>query len=264
MKNKIIALLILSALSAAAVTGCGTVENIADSSAPGVMQESSSADESLESVTKTTEPSSKDTTETHTTEAAADESTEPSVTSAANEESTVPAEQGYVAGANETSQDDTPAETPEETPAEAPQEEPQTEAPAGSFSSSDMYFNGSTVLMDAGSLVSSLGSPSGVEEAPSCLNNGCDIKIYRYSGINVYTYIDGGSEIIYEIEITGSGYSTGKGLSVGMSLSDAEALYGVGTDVGGGMYCYYDTGTTYMYVITSGGTVTSIGFAAEV
>ena len=121
-----------------------------------------------------------------------------------------------------------------------------------------------TVLVDASGLISALGTASSVEEAPSCLSNGNDIKIYYYSGLTVYTYIEGDKEIIYEIEITSPSYTTTKGLAVGMTVADAEALYGTNYSNSGGVICYYDSSNTYLYLIVSGDQIISIGYAAEV
>lgn len=278
MNKNFAALLIIAALSVSVLPSCGTVENVSDS----------------EPVVKTTEPATEDATDTLTeavtektaksTEKADEKETSPAKTSADETKSTETvttaseAPEGNTEAAPEENVPATEADEPPQEPEEpqdndAPVEtdppqdiEPATDPPAaGSFDgSSDMYFNGTTVLNSADGLIGSLGAPSSTEEAPSCLNNGCDIKIYRYSGLNVYAYIDGESEIIYEIEVTGSGYSTGKGLSVGSSFADAEALYGTGTVQGGGTHCYYATDTTYMYIIESGGTVTAFGYAAIV
>ncbi len=276
MKNNFAALLIIAALSVSVLPSCGTVENVSDSEPVVKTTEAATeetTDASTEAVTEKTAKSTEksDEKETSAAKTSADETKSTETVTTASEDSEIvtdaaPEEDAPATEADEPAQEpEEPQDTPEET--DPPQDvEPATEAPAaGSFDgSSDMYFNGTTVLNSADGLIGSLGAPNSTEEAPSCLNNGCDIKIYRYSGLNVYAYIDGESEIIYEIEVTGSGYSTGKGLSVGSSFADAEALYGTGTVQGGGTHCYYATDTTYMYIIESGGTVTAFGYAAIV
>lgn len=263
MKSKIITVLALAALCASAITSCGTVENIAESSAPELALESSALDDSLEELTEPTEPSTETTSEkeTSTTEA----STE---TSSKNDNSSSESSAAYEPdAAPQDTPEETPAEAPVETPNETPAETPN-ETPAGSFTHDDMTFvyggSQATVLVDASGLISALGAPSNVEEAPSCLSNGCDVKNYYYSGLTVYTYIDGDREIIYEIEMTSPSYTTTKGLATGMTVADAEALYGTNYISGGGVISYYDSGNTYMYLIVSGDTITSIGYAAEV
>lgn len=268
MKSKILTAIILAALCTASVTSCGTVENIADQSALNL--ESSIADDSLEEITEEITTL----TET-TTEATTADNTEEGT----GEWQTVP-DGGYVAQPDGDIATQTPAteaptaaptvaptEAPTNAPTETPTEAP-TEAPAGSFAHDDMFFiYGSaqaTVLVDASGLVSSLGAPSSVEEADGCLSNGNSVKNYYYSGLTVYTYIDGDREVIYEIELSDSSVSTSKGLKTGMTLADAESLYGKNYTQSGNTYCYYDSGNTYMYIITSGDTIVSIGYAAEV
>ena len=77
--------------------------------------------------------------------------------------------------------------------------------------------------------------------------------------MDVYTYPSGGADYVLEITLLSGNVSTARGLTVGMTLDDAIAMYGTGTD-GGGIYTWY-SGNTYMYVTTSGGTITSIGLA---
>lgn len=266
MRSKIITIMLLAAFCTASIVSCGTVENVSETSSVIGSGESSAADDSLQPVT---EESAESTTDTTTSTEPASTETTTTVTEAATEKE-VSAENGYVADPGETPAANTPAETPAETPepqTEAPTEAPAV-APAGSFNHDDMTFlygnAQATVLVDASGLIAALGTPSNVEEAPSCLSNGCDVKNYYYSGITVYTYIDGGREIIYEIELTSPSFTTAKGLAPGMTVADAEALYGTNYTSGGGVISYYDSGNTYMYLIVSGDTITSIGYAAEV
>lgn len=265
MKSKIITLLLLAAFCTVSAASCGTVENVSDSSAIVKADESSAADDSLENVTSETQTSAVTTTATAVTTSTTTAASEPAT------EKVVSANNGYVADPGTAPEPvDAPAEEPVYTPEPQtePPADPPTEAPAGSFSHDDMIFvyggAQATVLVDAAGLVSALGTPSSVEQAPSCLSNGCDVKNYYYSGLTVYTYIDGDREVIYEIEMTSPSYTTTKGLAPGMSVADAEALYGTNYTSGGGVISYYDSDSTYMYLIVSGDTITSIGYAAEV
>lgn len=260
MKSKIIALLLFAAFCTASAVSCGTVENVSESSAIVKTDESSAADESLEPVTSGTLTSAATTTATAVTTSTTTADSEPAT------QKVISAGNGYVADPGTAPEpDDTPAEDPVSTPEPQtePPTDPPTDPPAGSFSNDDMYFNGSTVLTDASNLISLLGSPTSTETAPSCLSNGADMKIYHYADLDVSVYISGESEVLYDITITGSMYSTSKGITVGSSYSDVVAAYGEGQDVGGGIYCY-GSGATGLYIYTSGGIVTSISYYGEV
>lgn len=261
MKKIIMTALILAALSASALVSCGTVENVSDSSVLDILEDTTSEE-------ATTEASGEqgETTEAVTTEA---DTSVTEVTTAGEEAATTSATAETPDVIIETRPaTEAPTEAPTQAPTEAPTQAP-TEAPAGSFEYDDMTFvhggTYATVLADGAGLISALGTADSVEEAASCLSNGNDVKIYYYnSGINVYTYIENGREIIYEIELTSSAYKTPKGLAPGMTLADAEKLYGKNYTYSGGVVSYYATDTTYLYLYMSGDTIVSIGYAAEV
>ncbi len=265
MKNKIIAVALLAALCTAAVTSCGTVENVSESSAP-IASDTTSTTEATSETAVTEE------TTTATEPSTEEETTETLTTTTEAEEPATEAENSDVSEPDNQSQEvvvtpDPTAPPATEAPTEAHTAAP-TEAPAGSFTHDDMTFvYGGTyaeVLTEASGLVSALGSPVSVEEAPSCLRNGNDVKIYYYSGITVFTYIEDGREVIYEIEITSPSFSTTKGVTVGMTVAQVEALYGKNYSMGGGVMSYYDSASTYLYFIVSGDQIVSIGYAAEV
>lgn len=261
MKNKFVTALILAAMCAASVTSCGTVESLDESSAgttEASTEEITTTEEAAEAVT-TTEAS---TTEEATTEEATEEET-----TEAESETDAPADEPETeapAAEPETAAPETAAPETEAPETEAPTEAP---VPAGSFSGNDLTFSyggaNGTLFYDAAGLISALGSPSSVDEAQGCLSNGADMKVYHYGGIDVSVYLEGGSEILYDITITSGAYPTSKGLAVGMSYADCVAMYGEGTDCGGGLYCY-SSSSGYLYISTSGDTVTCINYYAEV
>lgn len=156
----------------------------------------------------------------------------------------------------------TEAVTEEPTEAETEPEEEVVEEvqAAGSFSASDLYayYNGYSLTINQD--MSTFLPASSVDSSPSCYYEGDD-KIFHYGDMDVYTYPIGGVDYVLEISIFSSNVSTAKGLTVGMTLDDAIAMYGVGSD-GGGMYSWY-SGNTYMYVTTSGNVITSIGLALQ-
>jgi hypothetical protein len=254
MKFRSIAAGAAALLCAAALASCGTVENIADSSAPAVetTTEAATATEATTEAEKTEAPTTTEAaTEAETTSSAEEETTE-QATDAEETEAPVEEDDEIIV------EEETEAPVEEET--EAPVEEEQAQA-VGSFDSSDLSFSGGSLLGDASGLIASLGSTSNIEEAPSCLSNGADMKIYHYSGVDVSCYIDGGSEIIYDITITG-GYSTPKGIAPGSSKADVIAAYGEGNDCGS--YILYGSEGYGLYIYLSGDTVSYIDYYAEV
>lgn len=271
MKSRIITLLLLAAISSSAITSCGTVENIGTSSAPDIGLESSIIDESLEQASETTTLTDVSSTTTSNTSSGSE-----STTDKTSQTQTTTVTGGYVAGAenktgssSSSSSSSAAQQNATAAPAtEAPTAAPTTAAVSGSFSHDDMFFlyggSQATVLADASGIVSALGTPSDVREADSCLNNGLPQKIYSFSGVDIYAYVDGDREIINLIELTSSAYSTPKGLSVGMSESDITKIYGTGYEKYGNDYCYYDSSDTYLYITTSGGTIVSIEYCADV
>ena len=161
-------------------------------------------------------------------------------------------------GGDDQSHDDPQQDEPQN---DQPDPEPQ-QPQEGSFSNSDLNFNGTALLGNADGLISSLGNPNDVIEAPGCLSNGADQKIYYYSGIEVSCYVMNGSETVYDITIIGAGYSTPKGISVGSSRSDVEAVYGKGD--GGSDTVIYGSADFGLYIFYNGDTVSTIDYYASV
>lgn len=256
MKSKLISVLMLAAAFAGTSVSCGTVDNLSDSSAPAIEEtsESNTTDTAAEKTTaaaKTTDAAkTTEATEAQTTQVKTTELSDPGADNAPDEdlEAYTPEPQN-----DEPNNNDAPAEEPAEN-----NEPPAPEQAVGSFSDSDLSFNGASLLGDASGLISSLGAASSVDEAESCLNNGADMKIYHYPGLDVSCYIDGESEIIFDITITG-GYSTPKGITVGSSRADVVAAYGEGD----GNCVVYGSESYGLYINYSGDTVVSIDYYAE-
>lgn len=125
-----------------------------------------------------------------------------------------------------------PAET--EAPTEAPTEEPPapTESPAQPDPSEPVRFKIEDLLTDASGIISALGTPNQTGGGAACLTNGHDDKIYQYDGLEIECYIDGDSEYIFLINITGGDYETDRGIKIGSSREDVETAYGTGTQSG--------------------------------
>lgn len=178
---------------------------------------------------------------------AAEASTEAS-TEASSEETS--ASSTTTEAETETTTTVTETETTTQAPTEAPTEAP---APASlSFSMSDLG-------KDAASFVAALGTPADVQTAAGCLSNGADQKIYFYSGLDLSCYVLDGKEYIYDITITGTGFATAEGISVGSTRAQAESAYGQGIE--SGKYVIYEGSSgTEMSIEYNGDTVASICF----
>lgn len=261
MNSKITALLVAAALCAATVVSCGKDET---SSSDVVLDINNSTTSSSE--TTTTAEKNEATTTTAVTTKDAKKST--TTTSDSKKPATTTT---AVADNNNNEPDDNDEQDEDNQSYDDPQQdEPQNNQPdpepqqpqGGSFSNSDLNFNGTALLGNADGLISSLGNPNDVVEAPGCLSNGADQKIYYYSGIDVSCYVMNGSETVYDITISGAGYSTPKGISVGSSRSDVEAVYGKGD--GGSSTVIYGSADFGLYIFYNGDTVSMIDYYASV
>lgn len=160
------------------------------------------------------------------------------------------------------------AVTKKATTAKATAAKPQTQKPAenkGSFSSSDVSLRIKGKTVKAGSKYanysSAFGTPSSVTQAPSCHYSGMD-NIYSYSGFTVYTYFSGSDEIIYDVEVTSSSYSTSKGVKVGDSVSKIKECYGNPKSESGD-FIEYSSGSKHLSFYISGGRIDTIEISAD-
>lgn len=158
------------------------------------------------------------------------------------------------------------AEKAEETP--TPTEAPKATATptpkaAGSFSADDCAatLNGTSVKpgSDFSSKIDAVGTLTEKEEGVACLDDGYDTN-YIYSGFKICTLAKDGQQIIYDIDITLSGFKTGKGIVIGSS-TDGELLAAYGEpDKQNGMRRSYTSGDRSMIVYVENGIVTEIEF----
>lgn len=152
---------------------------------------------------------------------------------------------------SETKQDDTQNEENAENPdskdkktskADADTTKPKaTKASSGKKDSGVVTVKGQSLRLGMAvseSLINKLGTPSDIQNAPSCHEDGGDDTIYYYNGFTLYTYAKNGVNELYLIEINGSNISTSLGAKVGMSVSDVKSLYGTPTS---------DSGSTFRY-----------------
>ncbi len=139
-----------------------------------------------------------------------------------------------------------------EAPAPAPTEAPeQPQAPA----QSSVSMNYDTLLSNASGLISSLGTPTYEGGGAACTQGGYDVKVYRFDGVEVQAYIDGGAEYVFDVKVTSGDYSV-NGVRIGMTKAEAEALLGTG-EAAGSMYIYMN-GNKETDVTYSGDVVTEI------
>lgn len=261
MNFKITALLAAAALCAVTAVSCGKDETSSSDVVLDINNSTTSSSETATTAEKdeaatTTAVTTKDAKKTTTTTSS---SKKPATTTtvAADNNNDEPDENDNQGG-DDQSHDDPQQDEPQN---DQPDPEPQ-QPQEGSFSNSDLNFNGTALLGNADGLISSLGNPNDVIEAPGCLSNGADQKIYYYSGIEVSCYVMNGSETVYDITIIGAGYSTPKGISVGSSRSDVEAVYGKGD--GGSDTVIYGSADFGLYIFYNGDTVSTIDYYASV
>lgn len=64
-----------------------------------------------------------------------------------------------------------------------------------------------------------------LQEAASCMGEGTD-RVYTYADYILYTFYDGTTDTVLEIDLTGESIKTRLGASIGMTQAEVEALYG--------------------------------------
>lgn len=191
-------------------------------------------------------------------------STAASGTTAAAQEHTTTAAAAAVTAAPETT-DAPQQELPEqeaEQHSDEPEKEPETEAPAETPAST-LSFSADDIMSDITSLTAQLGSPDEKFKAAACTRNGSDIYVYKYSGLEVQSFIDdSGRDSVCSIMITSDSYSTREGLKVGDPQGNVTSCYGSGEAEGDKIY--YTFGSKELEVGISGGSVSYINFYCPV
>lgn len=261
MNSKITALLAAAALCAVTAVSCGKDETSNSNVVLDINNSTTSSSETTTTAEKdeavtTTAVTTKDAKKTTTTTSGSKKPAT-TTTAVADNDNDKPDDNDNQGGDNQ-SYDEPQQDEPQNNQPDPEPQQPQE----GSFSNSDLNFNGTALLGNADGLISSLGNPNDVVEAPGCLSNGADQKIYYYSGIDVSCYVMNGSETVYDITISGAGYSTPKGISVGSSRSDVEAVYGKGD--GGSSTVIYGSADFGLYIFYNGDTVSMIDYYASV
>lgn len=250
-------------LLCAALSGCGD-NNIIEINTleSGINSMTTTAAEGTTAVTESaaTTAASKTTAASATTTAVSTTTAATSASAAETEAVTEAATEAPAAN-NDQQQNNTPAAPANnDTPAQnggGQQQPPQaTEAPATQPPQQQTETNLFDALHVETECSAYIASHQGYRfsEDDSCIGSGKD-RTYTYSNYKLITYFENGTEILKEIDITGAGIATRKGISVGSSLADVEAAYGA-SDVPG-IYAY-STADGTVDIIIDNGTVTSI------
>lgn len=88
--------------------------------------------------------------------------------------------------------------------------------------------NGMAIELGASAegVLSSLGAPQNVAEAPSCVHEGMD-RIYSFNGFSVTTSPDGkGTDRVSEVALTSDAVLLKNGISIGSPLDAVKAAFG--------------------------------------
>ena len=249
-----------------------SVQSSADSSAEESSKQESSKQESSKQESSKQESSKQESSkEESKKEESKEESSkqESSETEESVQESSAAPEQQVITTVTET----VPAESSQETqqPAQSQPEQPAepsvVPASTGSYSNSDLsfIFNGSNIalLTKINDALAVLGTASNIESLPSCLSiDSPDDKLYHYNGFTVQTLTDSEGEKIYNIDITGAGAATSKGIAVGSSTADIEAAYGKAAEQDEMLYSYtVDGGKNRLEFFLENGKVTEIVYS---
>lgn len=132
---------------------------------------------------------------------------------------------------------------------------------SGEFTADDLVFiyNGIRINLDEdiNDVTAAIGQPDDMISAPSCYYDGDD-KTFVYDGFKVNTYPDGSNDYVVSVELVSDNVSTVKGVSVGMNIDDALAVYGSDYTVNGFNY-QYQIGDKYMYFYVQNSVISVIG-----
>ncbi len=137
--------------------------------------------------------------------------------------------------------------------------------PAGQFGESDLSVVYAGVKLAPGMdflpYVDVIGDAE-IEEGQACIGGGFDTNYYYGDKLAVYTMASDGKQIIYDIYITDTGFTTSKGAAIGKSTRDeVNAIYGQPTTSRPAADEYSVGGSSTVVVFTySGGVLESIDY----
>ena len=106
----------------------------------------------------------------------------------------------------------------------------------GTFSASDMKITLDGVFLQPGMdfkpYIDSMATAPRIEEGMACIDDGYDTNYYYGELYAVYTLAGGSKQLIYDIYVTGKGYSDSCGVKVGTTTrAEVNAIYGTPTKV---------------------------------
>ena len=120
---------------------------------------------------------------------------------------------------------------------------PNTPVSTGVFLEKDLIFvlNGAEYPLhsDAGKLLAVLGKPDKQSEAVSCAYVGMDRQFVYKAGIEIDTYPIKDKDMIDSIVLTSKNFATAKGITIGSSKVEVEAVYGTTYKDEGEVITYY-------------------------
>ena len=114
------------------------------------------------------------------------------------------------------------------------------------------------IQQEATAVLSQLGEPLTLLEAPSCAFQGMD-RIYGFGSYEITTYENHGKEYIYDIYFLDDSITTEEGIYIGCSKAEMEACYGTNYIETAGSYIYTKDKMTLQFLINKD-TITSIRY----
>ncbi len=126
---------------------------------------------------------------------------------------------------------------------------------AGSVGETEYTFKANEVLFavneKAEDTLEKLGEPQNVFEAPSCAFDGMD-RIYRYDHFSIQTNEKKGEEYITVITFLDDLIKTQEGVSIGMTQSAMEQVYGSNYERNQNWITYFGQDTALRFVVEEG------------
>ena len=123
---------------------------------------------------------------------------------------------------------------------------PESATSEGSFSSKDavIVYKSAKISIDdeISDIIAVIGEPDDMYSSPSCLYDGDD-KTFIFGYVTIFTYPDGDKDKVLEVIADTDEATTPKGLKIGMTYEEVEALYGKG-EFDGISLKYTDGGVT--------------------
>jgi hypothetical protein len=108
-------------------------------------------------------------------------------------------------------------------------------------------------------VLTALGEPTDIFEAPSCAFDGVD-RIYYYPGFVINTFPDQGADCVLSVYFTDDSVETQEGIYLGASYDDLISVYGEGLINEAGDMLRFVRGETSLTFLLDGDTVRDISY----